>query len=106
MSSGSNRRDGEQLEGILSETGHWVVNGRGGEALCFAPSLHLAIQRAEGFTARGVDVIALCRLPSDNIIVFAEQIDRLRKIVAEREMPIQSTAGGGLGNSGDVVRPP
>jgi hypothetical protein len=30
-------------------------------------------------------VTAVCRLPSDNIVIFAEQMKRLRVIVAARE---------------------
>jgi hypothetical protein len=38
-------------------------------------------------------VIAICRLPADNIIVFSEQIARLRRIIAFRELliPVQRT---------------
>ena len=35
----SNRRSDEQLEAILWEGGHWVVNGQQGHPLCFAASL-------------------------------------------------------------------
>jgi hypothetical protein len=44
----SNRRSDEQLEAILGETGHWVVNGQQEQALCFAASLRQAIERFGG----------------------------------------------------------
>ena len=61
----SNRRSDEQLEAILCETGHWAVNGRQGQVLCYAASLRQAIDRSEKFSASGAVVIAICRLPSD-----------------------------------------
>lgn len=77
MSSQSNRRTDEQLEAILFEAGRWVVNGRRGEVLCHAPSLKRAIERADDYAERGAPIIALCRLPADNIVVFAAQRERL-----------------------------
>jgi hypothetical protein len=82
----SNRRSDEQLEAILAETGLWVVNGHQGRALCFAASLQRAMERSAEFAASGAVVVAICRLPSDNIIVFPGQIERLRKLTASREL--------------------
>jgi hypothetical protein len=82
----SNRRSDEQLETLLFETGHWAVNGRQGQVLGYAANLHQAVDRAARFSASGAVVIAICRLPSDNIIVFSEQIDRLRRSIAISEL--------------------
>jgi|SRR5258708_39359264 hypothetical protein len=88
----SNRRSDEQLEAILGETGHWVVNGQQGQALCFAASLRQAIERSVAYAMSGAVVVAICRLPSDNIIVFPAQIERLRKTITARELvPIERT---------------
>ena len=80
----SNRRSDEQLEAILCETGHWVVNGQQGRVLCFAASLSRAIERSVEFAASDAVVVSICRLPSDNIVVFPAQIDRLRRTAASR----------------------
>jgi hypothetical protein len=82
----SNRRTDHQLDVILYEAGHWVVDGRQGQVLCSAASLRQAIERAEQYAADGAVVIAICRLPLDNIVVFAEQMDRLRRDITVREM--------------------
>jgi hypothetical protein len=34
----------------------------------------------------GAVVIAICRLPSDNIVIFSEQIGRLRRSISVREL--------------------
>jgi spore coat polysaccharide biosynthesis protein SpsF (cytidylyltransferase family) len=81
----SNRRSDEQLEAMLFETGHWVVNGRQGRVLCRAASLVQAMDRSVEFSASGAVVTAICRLPSDNIIIFSEQINRLRRAFGFRE---------------------
>ena len=73
----SNRRSDEQLEAIMWETGHWVVNGPQGRVLGSAANLRHAIDKWAVFAASGAVVVAICRLPSDNIIVFPGQIDRL-----------------------------
>jgi hypothetical protein len=77
----SNWLTDEQLEAILNETGNWVVNGQSGQAFCVAASLRMAIGMAETYAASDAVVAAICQLPSDNIIVFAEQIERLRKSI-------------------------
>jgi len=81
-----NRRSDVELDAILCETGHWAVNGRQGQVLCYAASLRQAIDRAAKFSATGAVVIAICRLPSDNIVIFSEQIDRLRRSINVREL--------------------
>jgi 2-methylisocitrate lyase-like PEP mutase family enzyme len=82
----SSRRTDEQLEAILDETAHWVVNGRQGQALCATGSLHQALDRANQYASSGAVVTAVCRLPGDNIIVFAEQMKRLRRTIIVRDM--------------------
>ncbi len=82
----SSRRTDEQLEALLDEAGHWVVNGRQGRVLCSAASLRRAIDRAHEYGLSGAVVTAICRLPSDNIVIFAEQINRLRSIIAVQEI--------------------
>ena len=81
-----NRHSDEQLEAILCETGHWVVNGRQGQVLCDAASLRQAIDRSKELSDSGATVIAICRLPSDNIVVFSEQIARLQQKIIVREL--------------------
>ena len=81
----SNRRSDDQLAAMLHDTGDWAVAGRRGQPLCSAASLGRAIERAVEYAASGAVVVAICRLPSDDIIVFPDQIERLRKIIAERE---------------------
>jgi hypothetical protein len=77
----SSRRTDEQLQAIMWETGHWAVSGQQGRVLCFAASLARAIDRAAEFAASDAIVIALRRLPSDDIIIFAGQIERLRMVL-------------------------
>jgi hypothetical protein len=62
------------------------VNGRQGQVLCYGASLRQAIDRSERFSTSGAVVIAICRLPSDNIVIFSEQIDRLRRSITVREL--------------------
>jgi hypothetical protein len=78
----SNRRSDEQLEAMMWETGHWVVNGQQGRVLGSAANLRQAIDRSIAYAASGAVVVAICRLPSDNVIVFPGQIERLRKSMA------------------------
>jgi hypothetical protein len=91
-------RTDEQLDIMLCEVGNWVVNGRAGQVLCHAPSLRQAIERAMEYAASGAVVIALTRLPADNIVVFADQTNRLRKIIAGRETPPIKDAVNGNGS--------
>jgi hypothetical protein len=80
----SSRWTDDQLEAILDEAGDWVVNGRQGQVLCSAKSLRRAMDRAHEYALSGAVLTAICRLPSDNIIIFAEQMNRLRRIIARR----------------------
>jgi len=73
-------RSDEQLEVILFETAAWTINGHNGQVFCTVPSLRLALDRATAFAASGAVVVALCRKPGNNIIVFDAQIRRLRKL--------------------------
>jgi len=83
-----NRRTDEQLEALLFEAAEWTVNGHGGKALCATPSLRRALERAADFAATGAVVVALCRLPGDDIIVFEGQAERLRKRCAGLETAV------------------
>jgi hypothetical protein len=98
----SNCRSDEQLEAILFETGQWVVNGQQGQVLCFAASLGRAIDRAAEFAISGAVVVAIRRIPPDDIIVFPGQIERLRKLAARHRSKPRS---GGLTCSAHDVPP-
>ena len=82
----SSRRTDEELEAIRHDVGNWVVIGRQGQALCSAASLDRAIDRAQQYAVSGAVVTAICRQPGDNIIIFIEQMDRLRRRITVREM--------------------
>ena len=82
-----NRWSDEQLEAILFETAIWTVNGRNGHVLCTVSSLRQALEKAANLAASGASVVALCRRPGDNIVVFEAQAERLRKLRADRETP-------------------
>jgi enterobactin synthetase component F len=77
----SPRRSDEELKDILNETGHWVVNGRLSCFLCSTGSLRQALERSVEYNLSGIKVIKIRRLPSDNIILFPAQIDRLQKAI-------------------------
>ena len=83
-----NRRTDGQLEAIVYETAEWTVTGRNGRALCTAPSLRRALDKAANFAASGTIVVAMWRLQPDNIIVFEAQATRLREHRAGREAPL------------------
>ena len=87
-----NRQTDEQLEAILAETGHWAVNGKRGHVLFTAATLRRALDKSAQLSASGAVVIAICRLPSDNIIVFPEQIERMQKLIAGRGPATNKTA--------------
>jgi len=82
---GINRRTDDQLEVIFCETGNWAVHGQQEVILCIAASLRRALDGAADCSASGAVVESLSHLPSDDIIVLPDQIDRLRKIIAVRE---------------------
>jgi hypothetical protein len=83
----SSYRTDEQLQSILHDTGNWVIHGRAGFALSHAASFHEALAKSSKLAQSGATMAAITRLPSDNIIVFPAQIDRLRKIAAGLEVP-------------------
>jgi hypothetical protein len=83
----SSYRTDEQLQAILHDTANWVIHGRAGFALGHAASLHEALGKSSKVAQSGATLAAITRLPSDNIIIFPAQIDRLRKIVAGLEVP-------------------
>ena len=83
-----NRRSDEQLEAILFEAANWTVNGRNGQVLCTTPSLQHALGRAADFAASGAVVVAICRAPAENIVIFEGQAQRLRKLCVDREVAL------------------
>ena len=83
-----NYRSDEQPDTILFETAVWTINGLNGLVLGTAPSLRQALDREASFTASGAVVVALCRMPDDNIIIFPSQTRRLQKLCAGRETPV------------------
>jgi 2-methylisocitrate lyase-like PEP mutase family enzyme len=82
-------RTDDYLEAILAETGNWVVNGPRGEVLCMAASLNQAIERAAACAGRGAEIMGLSRLPPERIFVSGAQVERLKQLIAAREvMPL------------------
>jgi hypothetical protein len=81
----SSYRTDEQLQSILHDTANWVIHGRGGFSLGHTASLHEAFEKVTEFAQTGATILAITRLPNDNIIIFEEQVDRLHKIVAGRK---------------------
>lgn len=91
---GPTHRSDDQLLAILHDTSRWAVNGQNGQVLGFAVSLEHALERAGAFAGAGATIIAVCRLPFDNVVVFPEQLARLEKIVSSRELlPIKMNSG-------------
>ena len=102
-----NRRTDHELEAILLDTGDWAVNGPQGRVLGFAGTLRRAVERAADYAASGAIVTALCRLPSDNIVVLPNQINRLRQIVAVREfVPLPDAEVWAKNLTPQAARPP
>jgi hypothetical protein len=83
----STYRTDEQLLSLFRETANWVIHGRGGFSLGHAANLQVALERYADFARAGATILAITRLPGDSIIIFEEQADRLRKIVAGLEVP-------------------
>jgi hypothetical protein len=83
----SNYRTDEQLQSILHDTAKWVIHGRAGFALGHAASLQEALDKFSKLAQAGATISAITRLPSDSIIVFPGQVERLRQIVAGRDVP-------------------
>ena len=84
QNSASYRTD-EQLQAILHEPANWVIRGRAGFALGRAASLHDALNKSANFALSGATIAAITRLPSDSIVLFPAQANRLRKIIAGLE---------------------
>jgi hypothetical protein len=83
----------KQLVSILDEPGTWVVTGRNGnQHLCFTLSLRAAIERGRTFARAGAIVHALCRQPSDNVIVLSPQMCRLAMLIAGSHVPVDRRA--------------
>ena len=80
----------EELGRVLYDTTDWMVIGQRGCLLCFAANLRSALDRADKFTAAGVSVSAISRAPFGNIIIPADQAQRLRNVIAGREKPQQN----------------
>jgi hypothetical protein len=78
-------RNDDELYAIMRHPCQWVVNGQGGQVLGFASSLRLAIDRAAAFARSDAVVLALARVPFDNIVVGMDQVDRLRRRVMDDE---------------------
>jgi hypothetical protein len=81
-------RTDEQLEFLLDQTGDWVVNDADGFVVWPPASLRGAIATAQERMKAGELVRAVSRLSPDRIIVFHDQIERLAKLLAEREHPV------------------
>ena len=81
---GPTHRTDEQLEVVLHETGHWIVNGRRGSVLCSRMSLNQALESAVAYEILGTTVTSVCRSPEDDIVLFPDQIRRVRKAMAGR----------------------
>jgi hypothetical protein len=64
----SHRRTDEELYFALFETDDWTVNGRGGQVLCVAPSLRLAIDMAKDYALSGATVVALVDRPMTTLL--------------------------------------
>jgi len=78
------QRTDDELDAILHDTCEWAINGLDGSPRGFAASLRLAIDRAREFTS----VSSITRRPFNNVVVMPDQIVRLRKRIAGREVPI------------------
>ena len=81
------RRSDEHLEAILFETATWTVNGRNGHVLCVVSTLRQALERAANFAASGAVVVAICRMPGGDVVIFEAQAERVRNLCADRETP-------------------
>jgi hypothetical protein len=79
---GSLRRTDGELEWLLAETHDWEILGRNGTVLGRAASLAHASERAGRLSVSGARIAALSRLPTHDIIVFQEQINRVRESAA------------------------
>ncbi len=78
-------RTDQQLEAMFYETGNWVVNGHRQRVLCAAMSLRCAIERATAYTEAKESVLAVSRLPHEDIILFPRQIARIAQLTREHD---------------------
>ena len=91
----SNRqRTDEQLYAALFEVRRWVVHGAQGRSLGIVPNLRLAIEKAGNFARGGAVVVSLSRLPTNDIVVFPDQIRRVETLIVAREMPSATSQRG------------
>jgi hypothetical protein len=70
-------RSDQQLRTMLHETAQWAVYGPNEQVLCCAASLRHAVERSVEHATSGAIVFALCRLPANDIIIDALQLERL-----------------------------
>ncbi|MGD0433653.1 MAG: hypothetical protein ABSA58_21435 [Acetobacteraceae bacterium] len=85
MEASADRRTDGELMAMLDERSTWTVNGRHGKIHYLALTLRAAIVRSVAFDSERPAVMELCRQPSDNVIVSAPQLHRLKKLVGEPE---------------------
>jgi hypothetical protein len=85
MEASADRRTDGELMAMLDERSTWTVNGRHGKIHYLALTLRAAIVRSAAFDSERPVVMELCRQPSDNVIVSAPQLHRLKKLVGEPE---------------------
>jgi hypothetical protein len=104
----SNHRSDEQLDAIRHETGHWVVRGQQGQVLCRAASFQESLERAQAYGVAGSVVVAVCRLPGEDILVFPAQMDRLRTAIAVLEpLPMRHARRSSSASiARDTTKPP
>ena len=79
-------RTDDELVGILDEPETWIVTSQG-RRRCFTASLRTAIERGSTFARAGAIVTTLSR-QSDNVIVPPSKMCRLRKLIADRDVPV------------------
>ena len=91
----STYRTDEQLEFLLDQTGDWVVNDADGFVVWPLGSLRDAIATAQERMNGGEIVRAVSRLSPDRIIVVGAQLERLAKLLADRERPAIWSARNG-----------
>jgi hypothetical protein len=73
----SSRRTDDQLLFIMDQTAEWTVNGRAGAELGLFVSLRDALGAVFRYEADGVHVFAVCSHPTNDIVLFREQVTRI-----------------------------
>jgi len=99
----STYRSDTALAAIFWEAGHWVVKGRQDRVLCSASNLQRAVDTAHEFAQSGAIVIAICRLPRADIIIFPEQIGRLRSELESDHPRTQKRLAATAQSSDDAI---